>query len=181
MGIYNARKYRLRKNLGLRFILDSNIWLYLYSDLHEDRVNEIDCYSNLLQEIIDNNYSIYLTSGIISEISNVLIRADYKKIKDETNPLLNFKRDYVNSDQYKAKVEEVNGIVDSILSIENLILVNDKFDTLDITKISQGFLRIDWNDCLIYELSKIYTCKLITHDRDFERIHDHEIDVVRYW
>jgi hypothetical protein len=62
MAIFNLLQYKLKPNEDLKFIFDTNIWLYLYSNLHEDREREIAAYSKLLEEIIENDYEIFLST-----------------------------------------------------------------------------------------------------------------------
>lgn len=179
MAIFNLLRYKLEPNKDLKFIFDTNIWLYLYSHLHEDKVREISAYSKLLEEIIDNEYEIFFPSFIMSEFTNVLLRADYNSIKDSIDREFSFKRHYVGSDDYINKVDEINELLDQILSIENIVKINDEFSNINIGKIKDTFKKIDWNDSYLIELAKDKNSIIVTHDRDFEILNDQNIDLIR--
>lgn len=179
MAIYNLLKYKMESNKNLHFIIDTNIWLYLYSDLHEDKVREISAYSNLLDEIIEKDYEILIPSCIISEFTNVLLRADYNSIKDGESEDFSFKKHYVGSDSYLSKIKEINDLIDLILEIENVKKISDKFSNTNISNLQQRFEKIDWNDSFIVELAKETNSIIVTHDKDFEKIHDNTFNIIR--
>lgn len=179
MAIYNLLRYKIEPNKDLNFIIDTNIWLYLYSDLHEDKEREISAYSNLLGEIIENEYEILITSSIVSEFTNVLLRADYNIIKDQKTEDFSFKKHYVGSDLYLNKIKEINDLIDQILEIENVKRINDNFPKTNISNLQQRFEKVDWNDSFIVELAKITNSIIVTHDKDFEKIHDDTFNIIR--
>jgi predicted nucleic acid-binding protein len=179
MAIFNLLKYKLESNKELKFIVDTNIWLYLYSHLHEDKEREIAAYSNLLEEIIENEYEIFLPSLILSEFTNVLLRADYNYIKDSTSEEFSFKKNYVGSANYLEKVKEIQELLEEILNIENIVKIDDEFSNINIEKIKNSFEKIDWNDSYLIQLAKIKGATIVTHDRDFDNVQAEGFDVIR--
>ncbi|RED25039.1 PIN domain-containing protein [Flavobacterium cutihirudinis] len=179
MAIYDLLRYRLSSDLDLSYILDTNIWLYLYSNLHEDKEREISAYSNLLNEIIEKEQQIFLPSFILSEFTNVLLRADYNSIRDTVDYEYKFKKHYVGSEDYLSKTNEIKDFIDQILSIDNIIKIDDEFSSIDIDNIKNDFINIDWNDAYLVELAKIKNSIIVTNDRDFDKVHTGDFDIVR--
>lgn len=179
MAIYNLLKYKMGSNLDLKYILDTNIWLYLFSHLHEDKEREIAAYSNLLEEIIEKDYQILVPSFILSEFANVLLRADYNSIKDSLDSEYRYKRDYVGSPYYLSKTEEISQLLDQILNIENVLKVDDQFSNINIDNVKNNFNNIDWNDSYLIELAKIKKSIIVTHDSDFSKFHLDDFDMIR--
>lgn len=179
MAIYNILRYKLGSNLDLKYILDTNIWLYLFSDLHEDKEREIAAYSNLLEEIIEKDYEILLPSFIISEFANVLLRADYKSIKDSLDYEYSFKRNYVGSPDYLSKTKEITELIGQILSIDNIVKIDDDFSNINIDEVNSNFKSIDWNDSYLIELAKIKNSIIVTNDKDFDKVHSGDFDLIR--
>jgi len=170
MAIYNLLHYNIPKNSDLVYLFDTNIWLFLYSDLHEAREREINAYSKLFEEIIENDYRIALPSLIISEFTNVILRADFNSVKDLEIDDYSFKKDYINSSNYKKKIGEINSLIDEILEIENVFKLEDDFQNLNISNVKENFNVIDWNDSYLLELVKKNDFILVSNDFDFIKI-----------
>lgn len=179
MAIYNLLKYKLDVNADFTYIFDTNIWLYLLSDLHENMEREIAAYSNLLAEIIEKEYKIFLPSTILSEFTNVLLRADYNSIKDNSKDNYSFKKNYVGSAEYLARTEEITELIGQILAIDNLVKIDDNFHKINIDLVNNNFKTIDWNDSYLIELAKINNSFIVTHDRDFDKIHSDDFNIIR--
>ena len=179
MAIYNLLKYKPNKNSELKYIFDTNIWLYLFSDLHEDMEREISAYSNLLEEIIDNDYEILLPSFVLSEFANVLLRTDYNLIKDNLQSEYRFKRDYVGSNDYLSKTQEITHLIDQILNIDNIVKIDDNFSNINIGNIKSNFKILDWNDAYLIELAKTKKSIIVSHDSDFSKFHSDDFDMIR--
>lgn len=179
MAIYNLLRYKLDTNTDFTYIFDTNIWLYLFSDLHENMEREIAAYSNLLAEIIEKEYEILLPSFILSEFANVLLRADYNLIKDSLESEYRFKRDYVGSNHYLSKTKEITSLIDQILSIDNIIKIDDDFSNINVNNIKNNFNHLDWNDSYLIELAKIKNSTIVSHDSDFSKFHSNDFNMVR--
>ena len=177
MAIYNLLHYNIPVNEDLQFVFDTNIWLFLYSNIHEDREREINAYSKLFEEVIDNDHQIALPGLIISEFTNVLLRADYNLIKDLIgDDKYSFKKDYVKSNYYKNKVNEINYLIEEILNIDNVFKLNDNFENINLEKVKNNFNEIDWNDSFLLEIVKKYNYKLVSNDYDFTKVYNKEKD-----
>lgn len=179
MAIYNLLTYKLKSDNDLKFIFDTNIWLYLYSDIHEDREREIAAYSKLLEEVIENEYEIYISSGIISEFTNVLLRVDYNIIKADYSDDYSFKKNYVGSTQYELKVQEIKKLISEMLSIDNIVKIDDSFSKVNINEVENRFNLIDWNDSYLIELAQQHNCIIVSNDKDFHKVHNNNFTLIR--
>lgn|SRR5690606_16213479 len=175
MGIINVKDYEIKSNCS--FIFDTNIWLYLFSSLHDKATNEIKYYSKFLEDTLSRNCTIYITSSIISEITNVILRAQFRYLEEVKGKKLHYKKDFVGSKEYENTLKGINTIVDSILSIDNIEKVNDHFNSIDLENIKNNSFAVDWNDSYLLELSKMIQCKILTNDSDFFKINT-DIDII---
>src|SRR5690554_5777538 len=98
MAIFNVINFEIKSNCS--FIFDTNVWLYLFSDLHEKATDEIKCYSKFLEDTLSRNCTIYITSSIISEITNVILRARFRYLEERKGKKLHYKKDFVGSKEY---------------------------------------------------------------------------------
>lgn len=178
MAIFNLLHYKLPNNFDKKVVFDTNIWLLLYSELHQTKEREIAAYSNFFDQIIEQDIEIIITSNIISEISNVLLRADFNS-KSDVNGWGNFKKDYVGNEHYQEKVSEINSIIESILLTDNIIKIDDGFSDLDVENVNDKFKLVDWNDAYLYELSKKNNFTILSHDRDFKKLDFTLIDLIQ--
>lgn len=178
MAIHNINNYELKA--GKSILVDTNIWLLLYANLHEsDRKKDIESYANFFEKAITRNSTFYITSGILSEFSNVLLRADFNYLKqNEANKMNSFKKDYVGSEAYAKKVLEIGAYIKSILKIDQVEKINCSFRDINLEQLKHRFNLIDWNDAYLIELSKLTNALILTDDNDFKLVDDNTINIL---
>ena len=153
------------------FIFDTNIWLLLYGNVADYQKNDQNEYSRLLSEAISRKSSIYITTLILSEFANVLLRLEFniwKKTAQIIEP--DYKRDFVGTAEYQKAVLQISKSIKSILALPNIIRLPDQFNTVDINSILSSFKVVDFNDSFICELSKIKNLAIVSNDTDFKQI-----------
>ena len=150
-----------------KFIFDTNIWISIFEPLGNRNQIAQDKYSSFFDKILLSKSKIYISSLIISEFVNSVLRIDFNFWKrDKNNPNLDFKRNYRNKDKCKEKSKEIaKTLTRQILS--NCICVNDNLKKIGINGILDNLENSDFNDLYIAELAKNKKYKIVTDDRDF--------------
>ncbi len=161
-----------------QFLFDTNIWLLLFGTVSNYQLTDQASYSKLLKELILREKPIFITSMILSEFANVLLRHDFKRWS-RANQLINpdFKKDFVGSNDYKTSVIAIKQLIKNILGIPNIIKVSDSFHNIDNSRILNNFDNVDFNDSYITELSNQNGYKVVTNDKDFQKL-SNMIDVI---
>lgn len=159
---------------GDQFFFDTNIWLLLYGPIANYQRQDQREYSNLLATIIQRDYPIYITSMIISEFANVILRRDFKQWADNqnNNPNPEFKRDFVGTAEYVNSVSDIKQLIQDILSLPIVTKIPDDFNSLDVDSILEKFDLVDFNDAYISVLAQSKNYKVVTNDRDFQKLED---------
>ena len=176
MVVSNINNYKIGFND--QFFFDTNIWILLFAPIANYEAKDQKAYSKLLEELLSRDIGIHITSMVISEFANVILRKNFKQwcsLKENTGK--DFKRDYVGSTEYKATVETVSLLVKKILSLPNVIKAVDNLNSIDISVIESNFKVADFNDCYFVQLASLNKYKIVTNDRDFQRLSGN-IDVI---
>lgn len=149
-----------------KVFIDTNILIYLFSpDFVSSNAMYIDQYSKILDILVQKNAQIFISSVVVSEFINRILRIDYEKHK-EIYP--DFKKDYRNSQQYKDTLELILKELKKILKISQQLDDNfSEFDTFAWYKkdVNQD---LDFNDLQIAFCIEKNNLKLLSNDQDFE-------------
>lgn len=149
------------------FFFDTNIWLLLFGTVADFQKNDQKKYSSLFEEIITKDKSIYITSLIFSEFSNVILRRDFKIWQKNSESYdKEFKKDFVGTEEYKKSIYSITLQLKKILSLPNLIRIGDSFHVLEFDKIFESFESIDFNDSYFAEICRVNDYHMVTNDRD---------------
>lgn len=161
-----------------QFFFDTNIWLLLYATLADFQAKEQRLYTNFFQTLLQKETPIFVTSMVVSEFSNVILRRDYNQWVS-VNKLVNqdFKRNFVGTKTYEESVTTITIAINKILKLPNVILVGDNFNAIDKEAILNSFKVIDFNDSYYVQLAIMNKYKIVTHDKDFQTLNT-EIDVI---
>ena len=154
-----------------QFFFDTNIWILLYGTVANFQLKDQKSYSKLLDELLSRNISILITSGVISEFANVILKRDFNQWV-KSNKLVNqdFKRNFVSTSNYKNSVELITRNISEILKLPNVTKIPDNFNSQDLENILKNFKLVDFNDAYIYEIAKSNNYKIVTNDTDFQKI-----------
>lgn len=167
MAKINIDNYKIK--FSDKFFFDTNIWLLLFGTVASFQKFEQRKYSNFFGNLVSNENSIYITSLVLSEFSNVLLRRDFKQWQENTNSYTkSFKIDFVGTEEYKKSVYSIKILLDKILNVPNLIKIGDSLQTMDMEIVLENFEKIDFNDCYYGELCKLYDYKMVSHDKDLD-------------
>lgn len=176
MATINIETYKVGYTDQLFF--DTNVWLLLFGNLANYKPKDQREYSKLFKESLQRGIPIYISSMILSEFANVLLRLDFKQWKTKNNftDSKDFKRDFGITPEYKNSVQNTKALLKSILELPNIHLISDFFNGINLGNILKEFDIVDFNDSYIAELiSKKY--KLVTNDKDFQKL-NHKIDII---
>lgn len=130
--------------------------------------NRESLYSKFLGDLITRGKTIYISSLILSEFSNVLLRLSFKQWQS-SNQFINkdFKKDFIGTKEYNDTTIFVKHNLIKILSLPNIMKISDDFHILDIDDVFKNFGNIDYNDSYIYHLASTKGYKIVTNDKDF--------------
>jgi len=156
--------YKISENE--KVFIDTNILIYLFSpNFVSSNENDIEKYSKILDILLQSNAQLYISSVVVSEFINRVLRIDYEKNK-ETYP--DFKRDYRSSDAYKETLKLILKELKKILQISSKI--NDDFNEFDVLSwyAKDTNQNLDFNDLHIAFVVEKNNLKLLSNDSDFE-------------
>ncbi len=161
-----------------QFFFDTNVWLLLFGTVADFESKEQKIYSKFLEELITKDKPIFITSTIISEYVNVILRRNFN-LWISSNKLVNqdFKKHFVGTNEYKDTVDSITYSVKKILKLPNLLKVSDSFHNINVDNILGNFKTVDFNDSYINELASINKYKVVTNDKDFQKL-NLKIDII---
>ena len=157
--------YQIQKNE--KVFIDTNVLIYLFSpDFVSTNQKQIDEYSQILDILLQKEANIYISSVVISEFINRILRINYKKNIDKYP---DFKKDYRNSNEYKNSLNLILKQLKKILQIS--IKIDDNFSEFEILEWYKKDINmdLDFNDLIISFIVENYKFKLLTNDKDFEK------------
>lgn len=150
-------------NPGESFIVDTNVWIYLFSPFSTNDFG----YQNFLSEAQTKKCKLFINSQIISEYINVICRTAYEEYV-RSNRLnkssFKYKRDYQQTadfyDNYQLACE----------SAKNDLLKYSKILPIKLWHIRKSLNDYhqmkDYNDLLYTKMTK-GKIKIVSHDKDF--------------
>ncbi|WP_282074012.1 PIN domain-containing protein [Polaribacter atrinae] len=176
MAVIDIREIEIK--FSDQFFFDTNVWLLIFGTISDYQRRDQAMYSKFLEKIISQDKSIYITSMVVSEFANVLLRFSFKQWKTKAdNFSKEFKKDFVGTSEYKSSVEVIKSLINNIFSLPVVIKVPDNFNAVNINNIFNNFDFVDFNDAYIAELSRMNDYKVVTNDKDFKLINSY-IDIV---
>lgn len=158
-------------NFSTELFFDTNIWIFLFGSLSTFKEDRQKHYSKLFDEAIQRECPIYISSMIISEFANVILRREFnkwKKLSDNFDK--EYKKDFVGTDFYKEKTENVKSQLNKILLLPNIVKLPDSFNSISLENIFSDFGTADFNDAYINEIVSSRNFVLVTDDGDFQNI-----------
>ena len=156
--------YKISENE--KVFIDTNILIYLFSpDFVSSNEAFIEKYSNIFDILLQKNAQFYISSVVVSEFINRILRIGYEKNK-EIYP--DFKRDYRKSEEYKETLKLILNELKKILKISQKI--NDDFGDFNVLSWYKKDANqdLDFNDLHIAFCIKKNNLKLLSNDGDFE-------------
>jgi predicted nucleic acid-binding protein len=161
----------LSLTFATELFFDTNIWVFLFGSLGNYESAKQKEYSKLFESVLSKKSTIYLTSMILSEYANVVLRYEFKNWqKREKNFNAIYKKDFVGTQIYKEKVEQVKQQLNSILKLPNIVKLPDSFNSISLENIFSDFGAADFNDSYINEIVSSRNLVIVTDDGDFKDI-----------
>lgn len=176
MAMINVKDLKI--GFSDQFFFDTNVWVLLFGTVADFESKDQKAYSKLLEELITRDKPIFISSIIISEFANVLLRRDYNQWKSADKSMnQDFKKHFVGTNEYKSSVNSISHSINKILKLPNIFRVSDGFHNLRMNNILESFKVVDFNDSYINELCIENKYKVVTNDKDFQKL-DSKIDII---
>jgi hypothetical protein len=154
-------------NPSENYFFDANVWIFLFQPIGNSNTSLISQYASLFKELIKNECSIYISSHIISEFFNAVLRYEFNVLKRK-NPTVykDFKKDFKNTPIY-------NSLLNNLITITKTQIlasskpIGDDFDKINMDDLFNSIGMLDFNDKYYVELCATNNFTLVTDDKDF--------------
>lgn len=160
------------------YFFDCNIWIFLFASIGGVGKDKQQAYSNMLREIQTVNASVFISSLVISEFANRCLRHSFELWKKSQSYNVEYKKDYISTQDYK---ESALIVKSNILSIEEIALKRpDDFNSVNTSKILENIQRVDYNDSYYANYCDINKLKIVTDDKDFEKLDYANLEIITF-
>lgn len=145
---------------GQSVILDTNVWLYLFSPY-----NQYDYgYSDVLEKLLQSKIKILISPLILSEYVNRVCRQAFESYR-QSQPKVGYKKEFRPSSQYKLAFKLAQqSVLEEILPLSTLVQLTDE----DVLQSVESPELADLNDDIILNTANRLNASIITHDKDFK-------------
>ena len=152
------------------FMFDTNVWLHIFAPIAGSRPDRQKKYSNFLAQILSRKAGLYITSLILSEYINRVLRLGFSQWKiSEDKMEARFKEDYRNTTHYQAMLQDAVSQINDILKITQRR--PDDFNAIDIEELLNSMdSHCDYNDAYIIQCCEKGKIKLVSDDKDFQQV-----------
>lgn len=155
-----------------KYFFDTNIWLYINGPVVNTNIAKQKKYSALLSEICSRGAGLYITSMVVSEYINRVVRIGFQvwKTEDRLNRInADFKNSYRNTEHYS------DILADAVLQVDEILKVArrrpDDFHRIDIHSILHSLDQShDYNDAYIVACCEQDNLVLVSDDRDLQNM-----------
>lgn len=168
MTLTQIKDYNVSNQDSLFF--DANVWLLIFGNVANSRQERQKAYSQLLKDAISRNATIFISSLVLSEIINRMLRIDFEQwLEVPDNIGKKFKRDFRQTEEYKESLQSAIETVKEILKISIVEKVDDGFHSRNTEILfSRMGNYIDFNDSYYISLCFNNQWKLVSDDSDFK-------------
>lgn len=159
------------------FFFDNNIWVFLFAPIASSNERKQNAYASFLSRVQSANAMIFTTSMVISEFANFCLRLSFRQWKDrEPRGEVDYKRDYIPTQDYKEAAEDVKDSIKEILKISERR--PDDYNAINLDKILSNIHVADFNDNYYAELCTKNNLKIVTDDKDFAKLDNKYLEVI---
>lgn len=151
-----------------KVLVDANILIFIFCPL-STYTHKIDNYSDILESLKNSNSKLFLCSTVISEFINRWLRMDFDKNIQDDKKTKKFKQDYRGTVRYETVLKQILKQIEKLYKNYNIVQINDNFESFDIQK-SYIDKNNDFNDLLISHILNKHDLKILTDDKDFEKL-----------
>lgn len=154
--------YLFRK--GEIFLIDTNVWLYLYPAPSSAKILFFDQYSKSLKAMLSAGARLVMDATVLSEYLNIYCRIEWNARHKSRYPRF---KTFRNSADFAAVGRPAAIFARSMLKY--CTRCDHPFSASDITRILTDFETgsNDFNDGLLVEICRYNNWKLVTNDSDF--------------
>lgn len=153
------------------YLFDTNVWLYIYGPLAGSEKRKQSQYASLLRDIVDRKAGLFITSMVLSEYINRVLRIEFEQWKKH-NGLYNadYKRDYRTTEDFQDALADVKAQVKDILY--NVTQKRpDDFNNIDIDGIVNSMSNsADFNDVYLVRCCERGNMCFVSDDKDIVNI-----------
>lgn len=152
------------------YFFDTNVWLLIYGPMAGTTPRKQAIYSNLLRDIINRKAQIHISSLILSEYINFVLRFGFRQWKRLTgNVNAEYKKDYRVTQDYKDR------LADAVLQVQDILQVctkrPDDFHIVDIDSILASMNQnADYNDAYYLHDCEKMGLILVSDDGDMQNV-----------
>lgn len=152
------------------YFFDTNVWIFIYGPIAGTDKKKQSVYSSLLKDIQSRNAAIFVSSLVLSEYINAVLRMGFAQWKRVTgNRNADFKRDYRSTEDYKVTLE------DAVLQVEEILKVcikrPDDFHIININSVLASMNQdADYNDAYYIKDCEKQNMKFVSDDSDIQKV-----------
>jgi predicted nucleic acid-binding protein len=159
-----------------RFLLDTNVLLYLFCPTAANDPTKAAPYSNFLLRARQAGSELCFSALILSEFVNRYLRLDFEAFKVSNPTAIDFKRDFRPSTDYLTSVSELESAVKTY--IYNLAIpLDDKFHLMGVGSLFADLENSDFNDNHCCAMAEAEGLIVVSEDRDWY-VHRHRVNVL---
>lgn len=168
MEIIKASQHQPDQSSG--YLFDTNVWLFIYGPIAGSNPRKQRVYSKLLDCILQRKATIFITSLILSEYINCVLRMGFTQWKKSTSTYnADYKRDFRSTVDYKETLEDAIAQVEDILKITQRR--PDDFNAIDVQSVLNAMGQTsDYNDSYLIKCCEKSHIKLVSDDRDIAMV-----------
>lgn len=85
--------------------------------------------------------------------------------------------DFVGTQRYQDSVLTITKLINKILKLPNIQMIPDSFHCINKENILNNFKIVDFNDAYIFELSTMNKYRIVSNDKDFQKL-DSKIEII---
>lgn len=156
--------------MGNAYFFDTNVWMFIFGPIAGADKRKQSIYSNLLREIQSRKATIFISSLVLSEYVNAVLRLGFRSWKRRTgNQNADFKTSYRCTDDYQSTLE------DAVLQVQEILKVSerrpDDFHLVDINNVLASMnQKADYNDAYYIRNCERQKMKLVSDDADMQNV-----------
>jgi predicted nucleic acid-binding protein len=167
--IHDIRTYK--PTAGDKFLVDTNVWLFLHCPLGNHRQQVVAQYSKFYKDIVSAKSQILICSSVVCEFLNRYVKLDFELQRSMNSAIQEFKKTYRPTPNYIATVKQAATAMNKKI-LPHCSKLHDKFDVISIENIFGHMEHVDVSDGYMFEMVCGNGIKVLTDDSDFGAFKD---------
>ena len=160
------------------FFFDNNVWMYLFCPIGNYHREKQHIYSTFFRSVRRAKSRIWTNSLVLSEFCNAWLRLEFENWKKDPENIwkISYKKDFVQSDDYRETVFAIKNIIPHLL--KNTERASDDFNSIDCNLVFSDFGHCDFNDSYYLTLAQANKWKIVTDDADFFNHDRFDVEII---